>query len=165
MYWMNYVYWPLVYSTRNYTTVYWHTQTNVLSALQSPLAVSWQRLLPREILQLSWPRRFQLVNSPQLNYRIIVNTVQCGSIYRYLLPLRVLVSWPSSEGIRLTCSGTAITEFITNFIIVVPGHRYRCPFILCLGSGLATGWSSVQGAQPTVYRIKELKKRPRSTGM
>jgi hypothetical protein len=29
-----------------------YTQTNVLSLLQSPLAVSWQRLLPREILQL-----------------------------------------------------------------------------------------------------------------
>jgi hypothetical protein len=33
-------------------TVHWHTQTRVLSVLWSPLAVSWQRLLPREILQL-----------------------------------------------------------------------------------------------------------------
>jgi hypothetical protein len=31
---------------------HWHTQKSVLSILQSPLAVSWQRLLPREILQL-----------------------------------------------------------------------------------------------------------------
>jgi hypothetical protein len=32
-------------------TDHWHTQTSVLSLLQSPLAVSWQWLLPREILQ------------------------------------------------------------------------------------------------------------------
>jgi hypothetical protein len=34
--------------------------------------------------------------------------------------------------------------------------------VLCVGSGLATGWSSFQGVLPTVYRIKKLKKRPRS---
>jgi hypothetical protein len=31
-----------------------------------------------------------------------------------------------------------------------------------LGSGFAAGWSPVQGVLPTVYRIKKLKKRPRS---
>jgi hypothetical protein len=31
-------------------------------------------------------------------------------------------------------------------------------FVLCVGSGLATGWSPVQGVLPTVYRIKKLKK-------
>jgi hypothetical protein len=34
--------------------------------------------------------------------------------------------------------------------------------VLCVGSGLATGWSLVQGVLPTVSRIKKLKKRPRS---
>jgi hypothetical protein len=33
--------------------------------------------------------------------------------------------------------------------------------VLCIGSGLATGWRPVQGYLPTVYRIKKLKKRPR----
>jgi hypothetical protein len=33
-------------------TDHWHTQTSVVCLLQSILAVSWQRLLPREILQL-----------------------------------------------------------------------------------------------------------------
>jgi hypothetical protein len=37
-----------------------------------------------------------------------------------------------------------------------------CVFILCVGGGLATGWSPVQGVLPTVYRSKKLKKRPRS---
>jgi hypothetical protein len=36
--------------------------------------------------------------------------------------------------------------------------------VLCVDSGLATGWSLVQGVLPTVYRIKKLKKRPKSNG-
>jgi hypothetical protein len=34
--------------------------------------------------------------------------------------------------------------------------------VLCVGSGLATGWHLVQGVLPTVYRIKKLKNRPGS---
>jgi hypothetical protein len=30
--------------------------------------------------------------------------------------------------------------------------------VLCVGSGLATGWSPAQGALPTVYMIKKLQK-------
>jgi hypothetical protein len=33
--------------------------------------------------------------------------------------------------------------------------------VLCVGSGLATGWSPVQGILPTVYRVTKLTKRPR----
>jgi hypothetical protein len=32
--------------------------------------------------------------------------------------------------------------------------------VLCVGSGLASGWSPVQGVLPTVYRMKRLQKRP-----
>jgi hypothetical protein len=42
--------------------------------------------------------------------------------------------------------------------------RSVCAFILCVGSGLATGWSPLQGALPTVLRIKKLKKRAKSKG-
>jgi hypothetical protein len=38
---------------------------------------------------------------------------------------------------------------------------FRVCVILCVGRGLATGWSRVQGVLPSVYRIKKLKKRPR----
>jgi hypothetical protein len=45
-------------------TDHWHTDTSVLSLLQSPLDVSWQRLLPREILQLpALYRRFEEYNA------------------------------------------------------------------------------------------------------
>jgi hypothetical protein len=43
-------------------------------------------------------------HTSKLNYRIIINTVQCDLICRYLLPLYVSVSWSSSEGIRSTWS-------------------------------------------------------------
>jgi hypothetical protein len=39
---------------------------------------------------------------------------------------------------------------------------YSVCVVLCVSSGLATGWSPVQGVLPTVYRIKKLKKRQRS---
>jgi hypothetical protein len=48
-------------------------------------------------------------------------------------------------------------------------HGYLCVrlfcvcLVLCIVSGLATGWSTVQGILSTVYTIKNLKKRPRST--
>jgi hypothetical protein len=44
-------------------------------------------------------------------------------------------------------------------------HLFCVCVVLCIGSGLATGWSPVQGVLPTVYRIKKLKKRPRSEGL
>jgi hypothetical protein len=37
--------------------------------------------------------------------------------------------------------------------------------VLCVGSGLATGWSPLQEVLPIVYMIKKLKKRPRSEGL
>jgi hypothetical protein len=44
--------------------------------------------------------------------------------------------------------------------------RHGCLYSVCVflrvGSGLATGWSPVQGVLPTLYRIKKLKKVPRS---
>jgi hypothetical protein len=33
-------------------------------------------------------------------------------------------------------------------------------FVLCAGSGLATGWCPVQGVLQTVWKLKKLKKRP-----
>jgi hypothetical protein len=35
--------------------------------------------------------------------------------------------------------------------------------VLCVGSGLATGWPSVQEVLPTVHRLRNWKKLPRST--
>jgi hypothetical protein len=37
--------------------------------------------------------------------------------------------------------------------------------VLCVGTGLAKGWSPVQGVLQTVYRINKVKKRSRSKGL
>jgi hypothetical protein len=42
---------------------------------------------------------------------------------------------------------------------------YSLYVVLCVGSDLATGSFSVQGVLSTVYRIKKLKKQPRSKGL
>jgi hypothetical protein len=42
---------------------------------------------------------------------------------------------------------------------------YSVFVLFCVGRGLATGWSPVQGVLQTVYRINKLKKRPRSKGL
>jgi hypothetical protein len=57
-------------------------------------------------------------HTSKLNYtsRIIVITIHCDSIYRHLLPLHVSVSWPSSEGVRSTCSGTTIAYIFKKFL-------------------------------------------------
>jgi hypothetical protein len=44
-------------------------------------------------------------------------------------------------------------------------YFYSVCVVLCVGSGLAMGSSPVHGVLPTVYRIKKLKKRPRSKGL
>jgi hypothetical protein len=44
-------------------------------------------------------------------------------------------------------------------------HFFRVCVVLCVGSGFAMDWSIVQEVLPTVYGIKELKKRPMSKGL
>jgi hypothetical protein len=44
-------------------------------------------------------------------------------------------------------------------------YVYSVSVLFCVSSGLATGWAPVQGVLSTVYRIKKLKKRPRSKGL
>jgi hypothetical protein len=53
----------------------WHSQTSVLSVLQSPLAVPWQRLLPGVILQLSALR-------PDLGHKRSYGTILTPSFWR-----------------------------------------------------------------------------------
>jgi hypothetical protein len=67
------IYWQLVYATCNYILHITNTETSVLSLLHSPIAVSWLRLLQREILQLPvlWSLSSTTVqNSCQLTTRL-----------------------------------------------------------------------------------------------
>jgi hypothetical protein len=50
--WISHLLTTCIHHSELHFTDNWHTQTRVLSLLQSPLAVFWQRLLPKEIPQL-----------------------------------------------------------------------------------------------------------------
>jgi hypothetical protein len=75
--------------------------------------------------------------------------------------------------ITLTARSKAWTAFARSNTGIVGSNPTRgmdvCVRLFCVcvvlyvGSGLATGWYPIHGAVPTVYRIKKLKKRPRST--
>jgi hypothetical protein len=71
--------------------------------------------------------------------------------------------WPLSLGHEL--SSLAFTGIVgsnpTQDMEVCVRLFYVC-VVLCVGSDLTTGSSPAQGVLPTVYRIKKLKKRPRS---
>jgi hypothetical protein len=74
--------------------------------------------------------------------------------------------------ITVTARCKAWTVFARSNIGIVGSNPTRginvCARLFCVcvvlraGSRLATGWSPVQGVLSTVYRIKKLKKRPRS---
>jgi hypothetical protein len=45
------IYWPFIHTHDSWLhfTDHWHIETSVLSALKSPLVVSWQRILTQEL--------------------------------------------------------------------------------------------------------------------
>jgi hypothetical protein len=69
---------------------------------------------------------------------------------RWLQCPRILRHVPSSLARKL---GSWVDVCVRLFCVCV---------VLCVGSGLATGSSPVQGGLPILYRIKKLKKRPKS---
>jgi hypothetical protein len=71
-----------------------------------------------------------VLHTSKLNYRIIVNTIQFDWVCRYLLSLHVLVSWPSSEGMRSACSETTTTT--TKIVIYTQKCLYKKLFTIIL---------------------------------
>jgi hypothetical protein len=61
-----------IHHSKLHFTDHWHIQASVLSLLQSPPAVSWQRLLPREIL--SSPHSHPLATAARAEYSSTDNT-------------------------------------------------------------------------------------------
>jgi hypothetical protein len=98
---------------------------------------------------------------------ILVNAVYCFIIlnrilfYSHeLLPKPITVAARSKAVFSRPNAG--IVGSIPNEDIAVCALIFCICVVLCVGSGIATGRSSVQGVLPTVCRIKNLKKRPRS---
>jgi hypothetical protein len=83
------------------------------------------------------------------------------------LAIGILAYWiqlRNKQPIKMTARYKAWTVFVRSNagFESYSKHGCLCAFILCVGSGLAMGWSPVQGVLPTVYKIKTLKKRIRS---
>jgi hypothetical protein len=77
-------------------------------------------------------------------------------LFRYRDKFTCRSQWP--RGLRRESSSP--TRTLGSWVRI--HSRHGC---LCVGSGTLTGWSPVQGVLLTVYRIKKLKKRPRSEGL
>jgi hypothetical protein len=79
--------------------------------------------------------------------------------------LPITVAARSKSWIVFACSNAGIVGSNPTQGMDVCVRLFCVCVVLCVGSGLATGWSPVQGVLPTVYRIKKWKKRRRSNKM
>jgi hypothetical protein len=80
--------------------------------------------------------------------------------YPLLLPITVAArskAWTAFARSNAVIVGSNTTQGMDVFVRV-----FCVCVVLCVGNGLATGWSPVQGVLPPVYRIKKLKKRSMS---
>jgi hypothetical protein len=120
---------------------------------------------PRHFIQD--PYLLTIINVLKSHSKTCKNSVeQClkitwGSVVKYAV--LVLCNWGSQwpRGLGNELSLLALERWDRRFESHWR-HGCLCVFILCAGSGLATGWSPVQGVLLTLYKIKKLKKRQRS---
>jgi hypothetical protein len=67
----------------------------------------------------------------------------------------------SKAWIVFNCSNTEIMGFNGTGGMDVCVRLFYVYVVLCVGSSFVMGWSPVQGALPTVYKISKLKERPK----
>jgi hypothetical protein len=98
-------------------------------------------------------------------YRITMSTLT--TLFPYIIFLRKpsTVATRSKAWTVFARSNTGIVGTNPTRVMDVCVCLFCVCVVLCVGSGLAMGWSPVQGVLLTVYRIKKLKKRPRSQGL
>jgi hypothetical protein len=73
------------------------------------------------------------------------------------------LQWPRGLGHELSSLAWTLGSWVRIPLKALISVCVYSGFVLfCVGSGLVTGWSPVQGVLPTVYWIKKLKMRQRS---
>jgi hypothetical protein len=95
-------------------------------------------------------RKFSVYDYARLNITLN-SSFLCISLRIHNLPVAVAArskAWKMSSVARRLGSWVRFQLSAWMFAFIL---------CLCVGSGLATGWSHVQGVLPTVYRIKKLK--------
>jgi hypothetical protein len=112
------------------------------------------------LLSLFWKNKPGLKRSP------CCTSVSVNPLYQIWMPepvfmklgmynVPIAVAAPSKAWIAFACSNTWIV--CSNPTRGMDVCVYSVFVLFCVSSGLATGWSCVQGILPTVYRIKKLK--------
>jgi hypothetical protein len=104
-------------------------------------------------------RSFTWLFSKRFRYRFLYS---CWLFYDLLLARQITVAEQSKVWTLFAHSNTGIVGSNPTRIMDVYVRLFLVCVVLCVGSGIATGWSPVQGVLPTVHRIRKLKKRPRS---
>jgi hypothetical protein len=94
-------------------------------------------------------------------FEIYVNVINSFT-RRYSMWSWITIAARSKAWTVFTLSNAGIVSSNPSQGMDVCVHLFCVCVVLCVGSGLATGSSYVQGVLPTVYRIKKLKKRPMS---
>jgi hypothetical protein len=110
---------------------------------------SWLKLVPKSEFHFQQCRAFEFLHNM---------STDIGFVY-YKMPVTVAAR---SKAWTVFLARTLESWVRIPFEVWISVWVYTVFVLFCAGSGLASGWSSVQGVLPTVYRIKELKKRPRS---
>jgi hypothetical protein len=86
----------------------------------------------------------------------------CSSCHNVVLILGITVAARSKAWTVFARSNAGIVGSNTAQGMDVCVRLFCVCVVLCVGSGLKSGWSLVKGVLPTVYRIKILKNWPRS---
>jgi hypothetical protein len=116
---------------------------------------------------ISWPTEQLLINNQLLIFNIIL-IKKSATCFMWVMMSSILRLYSVELlPITMTARSEAWTVFARSNTENVLSNSTRgtdvCAcVVLCVGSGLATCWSPIQGVLTTVYRIKKLKKRPRS---
>jgi hypothetical protein len=77
----------------------------------------------------------------------------------FIKPITVL-AWSKAWTVFTRSNAGIVDSNLTQAMDVCTVCLFCVCVALCVGRGLATGWSPVQGVLPTVYMIKKVKKRP-----
>jgi hypothetical protein len=93
---------------------------------------------------------------------LLFNKSESCTVYPCIVSLLITVAARSEASTVFSRSKAGIVASNPTEGMDVCVHLFRVYVVLCLGSDLATGSSPVQGVLPAVFKIKKLKKRPRS---
>jgi hypothetical protein len=97
-----------------------------------------------------------------LVYSCVYINVWRGYIYfSYCSHMPITVAARSKPWTVFALSNTVIVGLNPTWGMDVSMRLFCVCAALCAGSGLAMGWSPIQGVLSTVQKIKKLKKRPR----